>query len=94
MSRNTWNLIKEHRNFHVNVYRRSVLALICSLGLSVVLGMLLFYMYIREPEPDYYATSGITPPVRLQSLSAPNESSQALLPPDPSSESGIKVIPQ
>lgn len=94
MSREAWALIKENKNFNVHMFRRGLTLLVLSLILSCFLGLLMFYIYLNEPERDYYATSGITPPVKLQSRLTPNESSQALLEPDPASEDETRVIPQ
>lgn len=94
MSREAWTLIKHHKNFNVNVYRRGLAVLTISLIINSILGALMFYEYIREPERDYYATSGITAPVQLKSMPTPNMSSEALLDPDPSSDNDLRVIPQ
>jgi intracellular multiplication protein IcmM len=94
MNRDTWELIKKSKNFNVNIYRRGLTALNISLVLSSIFGLLLFYMYLTEPERDFYATSGVAPPIQLQPLLAPNYSSNALLPPDPPAESEEKLIPQ
>ncbi len=94
MSRESWALIKEHKNFNVHVYRRGLLMIIISLILSSIIGLLMFYFYLHQPERDFYATSGITPPIKLQPLAAPNESSTALLPPDPPTDDVQRVIPQ
>ncbi|MGL5741190.1 MAG: type IVB secretion system protein IcmM/DotJ [Legionella sp.] len=94
MNRDTWDLIKNSKNFYVNVYRRGLVALIISLLLSCIIGVLMFYVYLTEPERDFYATSGIAPPIKLRPLATPNFSSNALLPPDPPMEEEDKPIPQ
>ena len=94
MNRDTWDLIKSSKNFYVNVYRHGLVALIISLVLSCICVLLLFYIYLTEPERNFYATSGIAPPIQLQPLEAPNYSPNALLPPDPPTESEEKLIPQ
>jgi len=94
MSRETWALIKLNKNFNVHVYRGGLTALIISLCLSAIFGLLLFYIYISQPERDYYATNGMTPPIMLKPLLAPNFSSRALLEPDPLVVPEEKVIPQ
>lgn len=94
MSRGAWNLIKQSKNFNVNVYRRALTLLICSLGLSTCLGIMMYYTYVRAPEPDYYATSGIIPPIKLNALMAPNSLSVALLEPDPPTDDKERVMPQ
>lgn len=94
MSRNTWDLIKLNKNFNVLIYRRGLSILIISLFFNVLMGMLIFYIYINQPERDYYATSGITSPVQLTALMKQNMSSQPLLLPDPPTDEGIRAIPQ
>lgn len=94
MSREAWNLIKQNKNFNIHVYRRGITALIVSLGLSSIFVLLMFYAYSIEPEPDYYATNGITPPIKLKPLLVPNNSSTALLEPDPPNDNETRVIPQ
>jgi intracellular multiplication protein IcmM len=94
MSREAWFLIKNNKNFNVHMYRRGLSLLVISLLLNSTLGVLMFYEYIKEPVRDYYATSGITPPVKLTAMKAPNYSSQALLEPDPATDNELRIIPQ
>ena len=95
MSRETWGTIKQSKLFYINTYRRGLTTLIISLLLSCLFGLLIIYVHVTEPERDFYATSGVTPPIMLQPLKAPNYSSQALLPPDTRPESTEeKLIPQ
>jgi intracellular multiplication protein IcmM len=94
MGRNAWALIKADKNFNVHIYRRGLTFLILSLLLSGALGGVIAKIYLNEPERDYYATSGITPPIKLTPMLTPNMSSQALLDPDPIVGTEAKVIPQ
>ena len=94
MSRETWNLIKNSKRFYVNTYRRSGTALIFSILLNIFLVVVIGYIYFNEPEPDFYATSGITPPVKMTSLDEPNYTSVPLLADEPESEDETRVIPQ
>ncbi len=94
MSRNTWDVIKLNKNFNVNVFRRGLSFLIFGLLLNIGLGVLIFYIYINEPERDFYATSGIAPPVKLQPMLTRNMTSHPLLEPDPSMDDGVRPIPQ
>ncbi|MFT4058652.1 MAG: type IVB secretion system protein IcmM/DotJ [Legionella sp.] len=94
MNRESWNLIKSNKNFDVNVYRRGLIVLILSLILNTILGLLLFYIYITVPERDYYATNGVTPPVKLTPMASANMSSTALLAPEPPPDNVEKMIPQ
>ncbi|MDW8867305.1 type IVB secretion system protein IcmM/DotJ [Legionella pneumophila] len=94
MSRETWALIKRNKNFNVHIYRRGLTLLILSLGLSCGLSGLIYYVHMHEPERDFYATSGITPPIQLKPMPTPNMSSEALLPPDPPDEDLQRIIPK
>lgn len=94
MSKLTWDLIKNRKNFHVILYRRGLSAIIISLGVSCVLMLGIIYLYINTPQRNYYASNGVSPPIKLNPLKAPNMSSEALLEPDPPEQEEQKVIPQ
>lgn len=94
MGREAWNLIKKSKNFDIRIYRRGLSVLIGSLVLNLVLGILLFYYYLRLPERDYYATNGITPPIMLKAMMTRNYKSVALLEPDPPTENRELAIPE
>ncbi len=93
MSRGTWNKIKEGKLFNVIIYRVTLTALIISSSITIVLCLAIIYMYTHKPIEDYYATSGIVPPVPLTVRADPNYSTQALLPPDPIDSDDTKIIP-
>ena len=94
MGKETWAQIKGSKNFNVQIYRRSLAVLMGSILLNGIMGALLFYLYLHYPERDYYATSGIIPPIQLQSLPSPNNSAKALLSNDPPTVVEQKLIPQ
>lgn len=94
MSRESWALIKQNKNFNVHIYRRGLILLLISLGLNCGLVVLIYYIHIHEPERDFYATSGIAPPVQLKPMLTPNMSSEPLLEPDPPNDNLQRVIPQ
>lgn len=94
MGKQVWAQIKLSKNFNVRVYRLSITLLVCSLMINILIGLLIAIVHLHEPERDYYATSGIAPPVQIQSMSAPNESSQPLLGSDPKTDEVQLVIPQ
>lgn len=94
MRRQAWAIIKRDKNFNLTLYRRGLGVLLFSLGLNCLWGLLLFYFYLHQPQRHYYASSGEVPPIPLKALPAANESSQALLEPDPSAETVEKAIPQ
>lgn len=94
MSRETWNLIKDSKQFYVGTYRRMGTALVISILVNLALGCGIFYTYSNLPEPEFYATSGIAPPVLLTAMDIPNNTSVALLAPDPEIENNVKKIPE
>ncbi|KTD18368.1 type IVB secretion system protein IcmM/DotJ [Legionella jordanis] len=94
MSREAWNNIIQSKGFYIRSYRKGLTWVILSLGVNLILLLSIYYVHFNEPEPDYYATSGIAPPVKLTSLNERNYSSNYLLPPDPVDEDMTRVIPQ
>lgn len=94
MPRATWNTIKGSKTFYVRFYRKLGTWLIGSLIFNIVMAGVIVYAYLHHPERDYYATSGITAPIKLTGLSTPNYSDQALLPPDPVNDDETRLIPQ
>lgn len=95
MSREAWRLIKRSKRFYVNTYRRAGTVLIFSMLINVLFGLGIYYTYFNRSAPDFYATSGITPPVMLSAMTAPNMKSVPLLANEPENNNNDeKVIPQ
>lgn len=94
MGRETWKTIINSKSFYVRTYRMGGRALIASLVINILLGLAIYYLYFHQPERDFYATSGITPPVQLTPMEEPNYSATPLLAPDPVENESVKVIPQ
>lgn len=95
MSRQLWQDIIHRKFFYVQTYRRTLTALFISLVLNAVLGLGMYVAYLFQPARDFYATSGVTQPLQLTPRLTPNESSTALLAPDPVQDNDqIKEIPQ
>lgn len=94
MSRGTWDNIKHSKRFYITTYRVVGTALTASCLLSLLLILMLYYVYFHRAEPDFYATSGVTPPIKLAPLLQPNNAATPLLPNEPEGEVGEKVIPQ
>lgn len=94
MSRETWLELKESKTFYVATYRGAATMVIVSSLLNLALCCGIYYTYFNRPERHYYATNGVTPPIELTAMKAPNNSSVALLPPDPTNVEAPKVIPQ
>lgn len=94
MSRETWRLIKQSKRFYVNTYRRAGSALVFSMLVNLLLGIGIYHSYFNRAAHDFYATSGITPPVELVAMNEPNQTSVPLLADEPENNNDNKVIPQ
>lgn len=94
MSRENWNKIKSSKGFYVRTYRQASMAVTVSLIFNLLLLLAIYYYHINRPSPDFYATNGTTPPVKLTALDERNYSSTPLLEADPVNEDKPKVIPQ
>lgn len=94
MSRETWNTIKHSKRFYVDTYRKASGALVISMLLNLLMGIAIHYMYFHQPEHDFYATNGVTPPVQLTYMDEPNNTSVPLLGNDSDEQNEYKVIPQ
>ncbi len=94
MSRGTWAKIRQSNRFYIDTYHRGATALLASIILNVFLGIAIYYVYFGYPEPDYYATDGVTPPVPLIAMDEPNESTNALLANDQDNNDNTKAAPQ
>lgn len=93
MNKDTWALIRGNKNFNIRVFRRGTIVLIVSLVLNCILGLLIHLEYKKLPQPEYYETNGITEPMKLKPLNAPNRTSVPLLEPDQPPESEEKILP-
>lgn len=94
MSRGNWNRIKQSKFFYVRVYRKLLTVIIASTAFNVILCAALIYSFLHIPLRDFYATSGVVPPIQLTPLDAPNNTSESLLPPDPINDDNNRVIPE
>lgn len=94
MGRESWQLIEHSKHFYVSTYRRLGSLFFLSVVINMALGLGIYYIYFNLPQHAFYATDGVTAPVLLTAMDAPNETSDALLANDPTSTDDIKVIPQ
>lgn len=94
MSQGVWNLIKSSKRFNVHIYRQLIRWLVFSLALNVMLCLLVSRIYFTRPDFNFYSTDGVTPPIELEALSAPNESATPLLLSTPSQVSVEKPLPE
>lgn len=93
MSRETWRLIKESKFFYVMTYRRVLTTLVFSTILNLCLGIALYFVYFNQPAPEYYATSGVVPPILLTAMDSPNNTSVPLLPDEELTDDTTRAIP-
>lgn len=93
MTRATWRTIIASRYFYIQTYRRLLYVLILSILLNLMLGFLIIYVYLNRAAPTYYASNGMTGPMILKPLQAPNNSSTPLLESEPQSSGAVKQVP-
>lgn len=93
MARATWRTTIASRYFYVKTYKRSLFALIFSIMLNLILGLLIVYVYWNRTAPTYYVSNGMTAPMILKALNAPNDSSSPLLGSEPIPAVGTKPLP-
>lgn len=93
MSRGAWQRIKSSKRFYVRTYRNIRSALLGSVIINLLLGITVSYVYFTLPEPDFYATYGEIPPIKLFAMDSPNYSSTPLLPDDRQYDNYNRRIP-
>ena len=71
--------IKKKKNHYRDFYRRSLMLLSLSTYLSVMLLVISAFVYITQPEPDYYATNSASSVLQIHSMDGPNFTSKPLL---------------
>ena len=94
MSRDTWNLIQQSKRFYVETYRMTGTTLLISIIINLILAAANYYCYFKQPENNFYATNGETPPIQLKALDDFNRTSRALLENDPTEVEHENVIPE
>ena len=92
MAKLAWQNIIASKLFHVSLYRKFISILCLSLCINILLLGLIAYWFFNWKQEVYYATNGIMAPIPLTALDAPNNSGEALLPPDPLLPEPKKVI--
>ncbi len=93
MTKAVWQHIKNSKRFYVRTYRNIGSMLLVSVIINVLLGVFVAFVYFELPEPDFYATYGEIPPIKLFAMNSPNYSSTPLLPDDRQYESDERQIP-
>lgn len=80
------------KHYYREHFRLTVKLLMYSFLLMVILSVLIIFYYISKPTPDYYATNSSGFIRSLKAMNAPNESSTALLKPEPVEEVQMKKL--
>lgn len=93
MSRGTWTRIRQSNRFYVDTYHQAITGLIVSVALSIVLVLAISYHCVSRPEHDFYASSGIEPPVALTPMAHPNATAVPLLEDEPNQNGSTRVVP-
>lgn len=94
MGKAAWAIMKAKKSFNVHIYRRGLTVFILAMLINIVMVVFISHIYLHEPERDYYATSGIAPPVQLTPMFRPNMDSKPLLDPDPPTDNSARPVPQ
>lgn len=71
--------VKARKNFYRDYYRRACTALWFSLFVIAALSLIVMYLVISQPTPDFYATSSDGKLVMLTPMESPNYSSTPLI---------------
>lgn len=85
-------LAKKSKTFHRNSFRKVIRLLLVSLSLNCVLAFAIYTKFVNLPEPDYYATNGVTSPSFLKAMSHPNYTSKYLLPSEQKAEDNVEMM--
>ncbi len=93
MSRRSRDLIKSSKRFYVTVYRWLGSVLVFFVVLNLCLSLIVYYVFLNQPQRDYYATYGETPPVMLTAMDEPNYSSLPLLANESNNDSSDRAVP-
>ncbi|MDP3559523.1 MAG: phosphoesterase [Legionellaceae bacterium] len=80
MGRASWDNIKSSKGFYVQAYRKIGSLLVFSIFLNNFLFLGIIHAFFNIPHRVYYSTNGVTPPMPLTTLWAPNESNIAIVP--------------
>ena len=79
MSRETWRLLKSTKKFYVNSFRWTINLTIISCSITCFLSWSIYYCTFSQSNNEYYASNGITSPISLVAMDAPNSTSVPLL---------------
>ena len=92
MRRELWRVIRRSKNFYTTTFRFAGNALVFSLIINVVLGLVICQTYFYKPKRHFYITNGVVPPTELSPRDTANESSVPLLANDPDATVDEKTL--
>ena len=84
------NKVKSSKLFYRGLFRRLLYLMIFSVMLNIIFVYFIYREIKLRPGPNYYATSGVSPPIELKALSHPNYSSTPLLKASPATDEMAK----
>lgn len=84
---------KKSKGFYCTGFQKAVNVLFVSVALNICFVMAIHSKIAHKIEPNFYASDGVSSPIMLNPLDAPNESSTPLLPDDPHEEMMVRAIP-
>lgn len=92
MRRQVWRNIRRTKSFYTTTFRFAGSALVFSLIINVVLGVVIWQTYLYQPKRHFYITNGMVPPTEVIPLDARNMSSVPLLGNDPDAVADEKIL--
>ncbi|NCT56285.1 MAG: hypothetical protein GW760_01025 [Legionella sp.] len=92
MRRQVWRNIRRTKRFYTTTFRFSQSALVFSLVINVVLGVVIWHTYLYQPKRHFYITNGMVPPTEVIPLDARNMSAVPLLGNDPDAVVDEKIL--
>lgn len=91
MGKTVWSNVRQSKFFYAVLYRRMLMMLWVSLVLNIALSLGVYYFYFQRPPHTFYASNGVTQPIKLTPRMSPNYSTEAILPPEPKPDEPAKV---
>ena len=91
MGKAVWSTIRKSKFFYAVLYRRMLIMLWISLLINIAISLGVYYFYFQRPPHTFYASNGVTQPIKLMPRLSPNYSAEAILPPEPQPDVPAKV---
>lgn len=83
MGKAAWSETRGSKFFYVQLYRKTLLVLWVSLSMNILFALGVYYFYFKRPAVEFYASNGVTQPVKLTARATPNPARESLLPSEP-----------